>query len=211
MTRTYRILVVDDHPIVRSGIRALLESEPTFSVVGEAEDGAEAVRLAGDLAPDVVLMDLQMPGVNGIEATRRITAMSEAPKVVVLTTFDTDADIVRALDAGAAGFLLKDAPLDDLTGAIVSAASGETVLAPAVTSRLVDRMRRRGGTTLSKREVEVLELVAEGLSNKEVAHRLHLSEATVKSHLVHCFDKLDVDNRTAAITAALDQGIIRLA
>lgn len=211
MTRTYRILVVDDHPIVRSGIRALLESEPTFNVVGEAEDGAEAVRRVRDLAPDVVLMDLQMPGVNGIEATRRITATPAAPKVVVLTTFDTDADIVRALDAGAAGFLLKDAPLADLTGAIVSAATGETVLAPAVTSRLVDRMRHRGGTTLSRREVEVLELVAEGLSNKEVAHRLHLSEATVKSHLVHCFDKLGVDNRTAAITAALDQGIIRLA
>lgn len=206
-----RILVVDDHPVVRSGIRALLEAEAGFEVVGEAGSGTEAVDLAADLAPDVVLMDLSMPGMNGIDATRRLTEDCPATRVLVLTTFETDADIVRALDAGAAGYLLKDATLADLAAAIRSAARGETVLAPAVAARLVDRVRDRGASTLTAREVEVLELVATGMSNKEVAQHLFLSEATVKSHLVHCYTKLGVDNRTAAITTAVEQGIIRLA
>lgn len=205
-----RILIVDDHPVVRSGIRALLETGAGFEVVGEAGSGSDAIALAAGLASDVVLMDLMMPGMNGIEATRRLIAESDS-KVLVLTTFETDADILSALDAGAAGYLLKDAPLDDLAAAIRAAARGETVLAPAVAARLVDRVRDRGAATLTAREVEVLELVATGMSNKEVARHLFVSEATVKSHLVHCYTKLGVDNRTAAITTAIERGIIRLA
>lgn len=206
-----RILIADDHPVVRSGIRALLEAHAGFEVVGEAGSGEEAVERAAALGPEVVLMDLSMPGMNGIDATRQLAESSPATRVLVLTTFETDADILRALDAGAAGYLLKDATLDDLATAIRAAARGETVLAPAVAARLVDRVRDRGTSALSAREVEVLELVATGMSNKEVAGRLFLSEATVKSHLVHCYTKLGVDNRTAAITTAVERGIIRLA
>jgi len=205
-----RILIVDDHPVVRTGLRAIVESQDDFTVVAEAATGEEAVRRAAIDEPDLVLMDLQMPGIGGVEATRRITAADDAPHVMVLTTYDTDADILAALDAGAVGYLLKDAPPDVLFAAIRTAAAGETALSPAVASRLVDRARRPADTVLSPRELDVLELVAEGLSNRAIAGRLHVSEATVKTHLVHVFTKLGVDTRTAAVAAAVEQGLIRL-
>ncbi|MCZ7534379.1 MAG: response regulator transcription factor [Acidimicrobiia bacterium] len=205
-----RILIVDDHPVVRAGLRAVIESQDDFLVVGEATTGEEAVRRVERDKPDLVLMDLQMPGMGGAVATRQICKFDPAPFVVVLTTYDSDADILSALDAGAVGYLLKDAPPDVLFESIRSAARGDTVLSPAVASRLVDRVRRPSTNTLSGREMEVLDLVAEGLANKAVARRLHVSEATVKTHLVHIFTKLDVSTRTAAVAAAVDRGLIRL-
>ena len=157
-----------------------------------------------------MLMDLQMPGIGGVAATRRILELEPAPYVVILTTYDTDADILSALDAGATGYLLKDAPPDILFASIRSAAAGETALAPAVASRLVERVRGPDHGTLTARELEVLELLAEGVSNREIANRLHVSEATVKTHLVHIFTKLGVDTRTAAVTAGVERGLIRL-
>jgi DNA-binding NarL/FixJ family response regulator len=155
-------------------------------------------------------MDLQMPGIGGIAATRQILDLEPAPHVVILTTYDTDADILSALDAGAIGYLLKDAPPDILFASIRSAAAGETALAPAVASRLVERVRRPDHGSLSARELEVLDLLAEGVANREIATRLHVSEATVKTHLVHIFTKLDVDTRTAAVTVGVERGLIRL-
>ncbi len=205
-----RILIVDDHPVVRTGLRAVVESQDDFEVVGEAGTGEEGVRRAALDEPDLVLMDLQMPGIGGVAATRRILDLDPAPYVVILTTYDTDADILSALDAGAIGYLLKDAPPDILFASIRSAAAGETTLAPAVASRLVERVRRPQHGALSTRELDVLELLAEGVSNREIAERLHVSEATVKTHLVHIFGKLDVDTRTAAVTAGVERGLIRL-
>ncbi len=188
----------------------MLASQPDFEVVGEAADGDEAVRLVGALTPDVVLMDLRMPGVDGVEATRRIRARYPDVEVLVLTTYDTDEDIVRAVEAGAVGYLLKDSPREELFRGVHAAARGESLLAAAVASRLMGRMRTPPGQSLSPREREVLLLVAEGSPNKEVARRLFISETTVKSHLAHIFTKLGVDDRTAAVTVALDRGIIRL-
>jgi DNA-binding NarL/FixJ family response regulator len=205
-----RILIVDDHPVVRTGLRAVVESQDDFEVVGEAATGEDGLRRAALDEPDLVLMDLQMPGIGGVEATRRILALEPAPFVVILTTYDTDADILAALDAGAIGYLLKDAPPDVLFSSIRSAAAGETALAPAVASRLVERVRRPERGTLSGRELDVLELLAEGVSNREIAVRLHISEATVKTHLVHIFTKLDVDTRTAAVAVGVERGLIRL-
>ena len=205
-----RILIVDDHPVVRAGLRAVVESQDDFEVVGEAATGEEGVRRAALDEPDLVLMDLQMPGIGGVAATRQILDLPPAPYVVILTTYDTDADILSALDAGATGYLLQDAPPDVLFASIRSAAAGETALAPAVASRLVERVRRPDRGTLSARELEVLELLAEGVSNREIANRLHVSEATIKTHLVHIFTKLDVDTRTAAVTAGVERGLIRL-
>ena len=205
-----RILIVDDHPVVRAGLRAVVESQDDFEVVGEAATGEEGVRRAALDEPDLVLMDLQMPGMGGVAATRQILDLEPAPYVVILTTYDTDADILSALDAGAIGYLLKDAPPDILFASIRSAAAGETALAPAVASRLVERVRRPDHGSLSARELEVLDLLAEGVANREIATRLHVSEATVKTHLVHIFTKLDVDTRTAAVTAGVERGLIRL-
>jgi DNA-binding NarL/FixJ family response regulator len=205
-----RILIVDDHPVVRTGLRAVVESQDDFEVVGEAATGEDGLRRAALDEPDLVLMDLQMPGIGGVEATRRILALEPAPFVVILTTYDTDADILAALDAGAIGYLLKDAPPDVLFSSIRSAAAGDTALAPAVASRLVERVRRPERGTLSGRELDVLELLAEGVSNREIAMRLHISEATVKTHLVHIFTKLDVDTRTAAVAVGVERGLIRL-
>ncbi|KAA3637849.1 MAG: DNA-binding response regulator [Armatimonadetes bacterium] len=205
-----RILIVDDHPVVRAGLRAVIESQDDFLVVGEAATGEDAVRQVQRDDPDLVLMDLQMPGMGGAQATKQISKLDPTPFVVVLTTYDSDADILSALDAGAVGYLLKDAPPDVLFESIRAAARGDTVLSPAVASRLVDRVRRPSTSTLSGRELEVLELVAEGLANKAIARRLHVSEATVKTHLVHIFTKLDVSTRTGAVATAVDQGLIRL-
>ncbi|HWD45463.1 MAG TPA: response regulator transcription factor [Actinomycetota bacterium] len=205
-----RILLADDHPVVRDGLRGMLAGEDGFEVVGEAASGAEAVAVCGRERPDVVLMDLQMPEMDGATATAEITARFPETRVLVLTTYDTDADILRAVEAGATGYLLKDTPRERLFPAIQAAARGETVLAPAVATRLVSRMRRPATEALTSREVEVLELVARGSSNADIAAALFISEATVKTHLLHAFAKLGVDDRTAAVVAALERGIIAL-
>lgn len=204
-----RLLIADDHPIVRSGLRAVLAAEPDFEVVGEAATGEGAVESARALAPDVVLMDLRFgPGLTGAEATRAITSGAGGPRVLVLTTYDSDADILAAIEAGATGYLLKDADPADLAAAVRDAAAGRSALAPAVAQRLLGRLRSPGAA-LSLREAEVLELVAAGLSNQQISKRLFLSQATVKSHLVHVYAKLGVDNRTAAVAAARARGLIR--
>jgi DNA-binding NarL/FixJ family response regulator len=205
-----RLLIADDHPVVRDGLRGMLANEADFEVVGEAASGAEAVLLTERERPDVVLMDLQMPGVDGATATAEITERFPGTRVLVLTTYDTDADILRAVEAGATGYLLKDAPRERLFPAIRSAARGETVLAPTVATRLVNRMRVPAEEALTSREIEVLGLVARGSSNADVAASLFISEATVKTHLLHIFGKLDVDDRTAAVVSALERGIIAL-
>ncbi len=208
-----RVLVVDDHPVVRRGLRAVVDDLPEVSAVGEAADGAAALdllaALPADRRPDVVLMDLQMgTGMHGVEATRRITALPDPPAVLVLTTYSTDADILAAVEAGATGYLLKDAPPEDLAAAIQATARGETVLAPPVAARLLGRVRA-GRPSLSPREAEILQLLAEGLPNRQISKRLFISEATVKTHLVHVYDKLGVDSRTSAVAAGLAAGLIR--
>ncbi|MER6813029.1 response regulator transcription factor [Spirillospora sp. NPDC000708] len=210
MSDPIRILLVDDHPVVRSGIRAMLLDQPDFALVGEAATGEEGVAEAARLRPDVVLMDLQLgAGLHGAEATRRITSAGpRPPHVLVLTTFDSDSDILAAIEAGATGYLLKDAPPEKLHAAIRSAAAGDSTLAPSVASRLLGRMRAPSAT-LTGRELEVLGLVAEGLSNRQISKRLFLSETTVKTHLVHIYAKLEVDSRTAAVAAATRSGLIR--
>jgi DNA-binding NarL/FixJ family response regulator len=202
------VLVVDDHVIVRHGLRGMLAAEPDLDVVGEAGSGPEAVAMVGARSPDVVLMDLRMPGGDGVAATTAITARYPGTRVVVLTTYDTDADILRAVEAGAAGYLLKDCSQAELTSAIRAAARGETVLTPSVATRLVNRMRAPQAESLSPREVQVLELVAVGHTNAEIGRELHISEATVKTHLLRTFSKLDVSDRTAAVTAARNRGVL---
>ncbi|MGA5168544.1 MULTISPECIES: response regulator [Streptomyces] len=204
---TVRLLLADDHPVVRAGLRAVLDTEPDFTVVAEAATAERAVELAG--CADVVLMDLQFgSGMHGSEATAAITARSDAPRVLVLTTYDTDADILAAVEAGASGYLLKDAPPEELAAAVRTAAAGRSALAPAVAHRLMDRMRTPA-EALTRRELEVLQLVGEGLSNQQISKRLFLSQATVKSHLVHVYAKLGVDSRTAAVAAATARRLIR--
>lgn len=205
-----RLLIVDDHPVVRDGLRGMLERQPDFEVVGEAGDGKEAVDSAERLRPDIVLMDLRMPVMDGVAALGEIKTRQPQIQVLVLTTYDSDADILPAIEAGAAGYLLKDSSRGDLYDGIRAAARGETVLAPAVAARLVDRMRMPAEDQLSNRELEVLQLVAEGASNSDIAAQLHISQATVKSHLVNIFGKLAVSDRTAAVTAALRKGILSL-
>ena len=204
-----RLLLADDHPVVRAGLRAVLSAEPDFEIVAEAPTAEDAVERAGAGDVDVVLMDLQFgPGMHGAEATAAITARAGAPRVLVLTTYDTDADILAAVEAGAAGYLLKDAPPEELSAAVRTAASGQSALAPAVANRLMDRMRTPAAA-LSRRELEVLELVRDGLSNLQISKRLFLSQATVKSHLVHIYGKLGVDSRTAAVAAGTERGLLR--
>ncbi|MER7417063.1 response regulator transcription factor [Micromonospora peucetia] len=209
MSDPIRLLLADDHPVVRAGLRAVLATEPDFEVVAEAATAEQAVALAERERVDVVLMDLQFgPGMHGAAATAAITARPDGPVVLVLTTYDTDADILAAVEAGATGYLLKDAPPEELAAAVRAAAAGRAALAPAVAHRLIDRMRTPG-TALSRRETEVLQLVADGLSNQQISLRLHLSQATVKTHLVHVYGKLGVDSRTAAVAAARARGLIR--
>ena len=203
-----RVMLVDDHPVVREGLRGMLEAEPDLTVVSEAGSGEEAVAVARAVEADVILMDLRMRNLDGVGATERILAEHPARKVVVLTTYETDADILRAVEAGAAGYLLKDASRADLANAIRAAARGETVLAPSVAGKLVDRVRRPVQHTLSAREVEVLTLVAKGLTNADIGRALHISEATVKTHLLRTFGKLDVSDRTAAVTTAMSLGLL---
>ncbi|MFE0022509.1 response regulator [Amycolatopsis sp. NPDC059021] len=209
MSETIRLLLADDHPVVRAGLRAVLDTEPGFTVVAEAGTAERAVELAATLDVDVVLMDLRFGAeMRGADATAAITARPDPPRVLVLTTYDTDADILAAIEAGATGYLLKDAPPEELAAAVRAAAAGRTALAPEVAHRLMDRMRAPG-TALSRRESEVLRLVADGLSNAEIAAKLFLTQATVKSHLVHIYAKLDVDSRTAAVAVARRRGLIR--
>ena len=205
-----KLLIADDHPVVRSGLRGMLEGQPDFEVVGEAENGTEAVALVDRLRPDVVLMDLRMPEMDGVAATSKIKAEHPGVNVLVLTTYESDADILKAVEAGATGYLLKDTPREGLYGAIRAAAQGRPLLASAVAARLMDRIRRPAEETPSAREIEILELVAQGKSNKEIAKRLWIGETTVKTHLLHVFGKLGVSDRTAAVTVALKRGIIRL-
>ena len=210
MTESIRLLIADDHPVVRAGLRGILDSQPDFEVIGEAADGAEAVALTGRLLPHVVLMDLRMPKMGGVEAIGRIKADHPQVHVLVLTTYDSDADILPAIETGATGYLLKDTPREELFEAIRAAAQGRPLLAPAVAARLMERMRGPAEETLSSREIEVLALVAKGANNREVAGQLFISEATVKTHLLHIYSKLGVADRTAAVTTALERGILRL-
>ena len=205
-----RLLIADDHPVVRDGLRAMLATQPDMELVGEAATGTEAVTQARALRPDVVLMDLQMPGLDGPGAIATLREQAPEVRVLVLTTYGTDADITCAVDAGATGYLLKDAPREQLFGAIRAAARGESVLSPLVATRVLGRMRAPAEEALSPRELEILQAVARGLSNKDIGRQLYVSEATVKTHLLRVFSKLGVDDRTAAVTVALERGIIRL-
>jgi DNA-binding NarL/FixJ family response regulator len=205
-----RLLIADDHPVVRDGLRAMLATQPDMELVGEAATGTEAVTQARGMRPDVVLMDLQMPGLDGPGAIATLREQAPEVRVLVLTTYGTDADITRAVDAGATGYLLKDAPREQLFGAIRAAARGESVLSPSVATRVLGRMRAPAEEALSPRELEILQAVARGLSNKDIGRQLYVSEATVKTHLLRVFSKLGVDDRTAAVTVALERGIIRL-
>lgn len=204
-----RVLIVDDHPVVRDGIRGMLTGDPWFEVVGEAGDGARAVELARSLEPDVVLMDLRMPGMNGVDAIRELNRSQVVSRVLVLTTYASDGDIGAAIDARATGYLLKDAPLEELTRAIRLAARGETVLSPLVATRLVGRVREPA-VSLSDRELEVLRLIAEGCTNREAAARLFISETTVKTHVLHLYGKLGVNDRAAAVAAGFRRGLLEL-
>ncbi|MFE9242961.1 response regulator [Nocardiopsis sp. NPDC006938] len=212
--RPLRILLVDDHPVVRHGLKAMFAERTDLEVVAEAEDGRAALealtRRGGAAGVDVVLMDLRLgDGMDGVAAIRRVTELDPPPPVLVLTTYDTDGDILAAVEAGATGYMLKDAPPDQLCEAVHAAARGQTALAPGVANRLMDRLRSPS-PVLSGRELEILGLLARGLSNRAISRELFISEATVKTHLVHVFDKLGVDNRTAAITTALRRGLIRV-
>ena len=211
MADTITLLVVDDHPVVRDGLRGMFTAAPGFDVLGEASGGVEAVELALRLDPDVVLMDLRMPGGNGVDAIAALAARGSRARVLVLTTYDTDTDTLPAIEAGATGYLLKDAPRDELFAAVRAAAEGRTVLSPAVASRLISRVRTPVAPvdeTLSGREREVLELVAKGTSNREIAAGLFISEATVKTHLTHIYGKLGAKDRAAAVAVAYDRGIL---
>ncbi|MFD4374284.1 response regulator [Streptomyces sp. NPDC058486] len=205
------LLVVDDHPVVRDGLRGMFESDPGFRVLGEASGGVEAVELALALDPDVVLMDLRMPEGGGVDAIAALARHGARARVLVLTTYDTDTDTLPAIEAGATGYLLKDAPREELFAAVRAAAEGRTVLSPTVATRLVSAVRRPAAPvddTLSAREREILALVARGTSNREIAAELFISEATVKTHLTHIYGKLAVKDRAAAVAAGYDRGIL---
>lgn len=204
-----RVLIVDDHPVVRAGLKALFASESGFEIVGDFTSGEEAIERCKEETIDLVLMDLQLgDGMQGTDATRILRGLNPAPRVLILTNYDTDADILNAVEAGASGYLLKDAPPAELIAAARAAASGASALSPTVERRLNTRRNSVGGA-LSPREIEVLGLVAVGKSNRDIGRELFLSEATVKSHLVHIFTKLGVSSRTRAVAAARDAGTIR--
>jgi DNA-binding NarL/FixJ family response regulator len=205
-----RVLLVDDHAIVRTGIAGMLSDAEGIKVTGEAANGFEALEAIADSGPDVILMDLRMPGLDGPDTIRRLRQSGDERAILVLTTFDADTDIVRAIESGANGYLLKDATRDQLISAIRAVGRGESWLAPSVAGRLLSQMRVPANESLSERELDVLRLVAKGRSNKEIASAIHVSPATVKTHLIHIFRKLDVNDRTAAVTVALERGIISI-
>jgi DNA-binding NarL/FixJ family response regulator len=206
------LLIVDDHPVVRDGLRGILEGSPDCEVVGEAANGAEAVTRARALRPDVVLMDLRMPDVDGVTAIKRLAELGVEARVLVLTTYDTDADVVPAIEAGATGYLLKDSPRSDLLRAVRAAVHGEAVLSPSVATRLLGQVRGQGRApapeSLSARELDVLALIARGCSNRDAAVRLFISEATVKTHLLHIYAKLGVKDRAAAVATGFERGLL---
>lgn len=200
------ILIVDDHPVVRDGLRGMFSADPRFEVLGEASDGAEAIAAAERLQPDVILMDLRMPRADGVTAIKELAERGVPARVLVLTTYDTDSDVLPAIQAGATGYLLKDAPREDLFRAVEAAALGQAVLAPAVATRLMGQVRQPETDLLSQRELQVLELVAQGSTNREAANLLFISEATVKTHLLHIYAKLGVNDRAAAVATAFSRG-----
>ncbi|WP_435061705.1 response regulator [Amycolatopsis thermoflava] len=204
------LVLADDHPVVRDGLRGIFTAEHGFEVLGEAGDGAEAVALAERVRPDVVLMDLRMPGTDGVHAIGELARRGNPARVLVLTTYDTDSDVLPAIEAGATGYLLKDAPREELFRAVRAAARGEAVLSPAVATRLMGQVRAPAREELSQREIEVLTLVARGGTNKDAAAKLFISEATVKTHLLHAYAKLGVKDRAAAVALALRRGLIEL-
>jgi DNA-binding NarL/FixJ family response regulator len=203
-----RLLIVDDHPVVRDGLRGMFAGDPGFDVVGEAGNGAEAVRLAERLRPDVVLMDLRMPVLDGVGAIARLAERGVPSRVLVLTTYDTDSDVLPAIEAGATGYLLKDATRPEMFRAIRAAARGEAVLSPSVATRLMGQVRSPAREPLSQRELEVLTLISRGSTNREAAGRLFISEATVKTHLLHIYAKLGVNDRAAAVAVAFERGLL---
>jgi len=205
-----KIIITDDHPVVRSGLRALLSSQSDFEIAAEAGNGEEAAKLAFSLTPDLILMDMQMPILDGLGAIKLIREKLPKANILVLTTYETDADILPALEAGAIGYLLKDTPPDQLFQAIRSAASGEMALAPRVAEKVTQRLTSSSNNTLSRREIEVLELASQGNPNKAIAKKLFIAEATMKSHFVHIFSKLEVADRTAAVTEAVKKKIIEI-
>jgi len=203
-----RLLIADDHPVVRDGLSGMFAADPGFAVLGEAGDGAEAVRLAQALRPDVILMDLRMPEMDGVSAIAELARRGVTARVLVLTTYDTDSHVLSAIEAGATGYLLKDAPREELLRAVRAAARGEAVLSPAVATRLMGRVRAPDAGPLSQRELEVLGLVAAGNTNREAAARLFVSEATVKTHLLHIYAKLGVGDRAAAVAEGFNRGLL---
>ena len=203
-----RLLIADDHPVVRDGLRGILEASGEFEVVAEAANGREAVDRAAALRPDVVLMDLRMPEMDGVTAIRQLASRHVTARVLVLTTFDTDSDVMPAIEAGATGYLLKDAPPDELLRGIRAAARGEAVLSPSVATRLLGQVRAPATDPLSQRELDVLALIAQGASNRDAATRLFISEATVKTHVLHIFAKLNVNDRAAAVAVGFERGLL---
>jgi DNA-binding NarL/FixJ family response regulator len=203
-----RLLIADDHPVVRDGLRGIFEADGEFEVVAEAANGREAVDRAAALSPDVVLMDLRMPEMDGVNAIKRLVERGVTAKVLVLTTFDTDTDVLPAVEAGATGYLLKDSPPEDLLRGVRAAARGEAVLSPSVATRLLGQVRAPAAEPLSQRELDVLGLIAQGASNRDAAKRLFISEATVKTHVLHIFAKLGVNDRAAAVAAGFERGLL---
>ena len=203
-----RLLIADDHPVVRDGLSGMFSGDDGFEVIGEAANGAQAVTLACALEPDVILMDLRMPEMDGVAAIAELARRKVAARVLVLTTYDTDSDVVRAVEAGATGYLLKDSPREDLLRAVRAAARGEAALSPSVATRLLGQVRAPAQEPLSQRELEVLEMVARGATNREAAAKLFISEATVKTHLLHIYAKLNVGDRAAAVAEAFNRGLL---
>jgi DNA-binding NarL/FixJ family response regulator len=202
------LLIVDDHPVVRDGLRGMFTADPRFEVLGEAGDGAEAIAAGEKLRPDVILMDLRMPKTDGVTAIKELAKRGVPARVLVLTTYDTDSDVLPAIEAGATGYLLKDSPREELFRAVEAAAQGQAVLSPAVATRLMGQMRQPASEPLSQRELEVLELIARGSTNREAAKALFISEATVKTHLLHVYAKLGVNDRAAAVATAFSRGYL---
>jgi DNA-binding NarL/FixJ family response regulator len=202
------LLIVDDHPVVRDGLRGMFTADPRFEVLGEAGDGEEAIAAGEKLRPDVILMDLRMPRADGVTAIRELAKRGVPARILVLTTYDTDSDVLPAIEAGATGYLLKDSPRDELFRAVEAAARGQAVLSPAVATRLMGQMRQPASEPLSQRELEVLELISQGSTNREAAKALFISEATVKTHLLHVYAKLGVNDRAAAVATAFSRGYL---